>query len=239
MSEWMTDTIIKMATRVLESDPANKRAAVAGHLGITEYKARELIRLIEEKESEPEVFGPTWGVFDLETTSLTGHFGRLLCASVLSYPSMDIKTYRWDDYSKSIAKDGDLAVAIRDAIESHDISCGYFSKGFDIGFLNARLAASGHRTLKRMPHFDPMWGYKGWRGLKIGSASMKNVADYLGLDEQKFDVPKSVWAAANAGDVDALETIIERCESDVRVTMRIAKHCLQNRLLKNPIQVYP
>jgi hypothetical protein len=90
-----------------------------------------------------------------------------------------------------------------------------------------------------MPHFDPMWGYKGWRGLKIGSSSMKNVSEFLNLDEQKMNVPKETWVNANAGCKESLDEIVERCESDVRVTMKIAKHCLANGLLKSPIQVYP
>jgi len=235
--DWMTEKTISKAKRVLETDPVNKRQAIAGHLGITEYKAREILR---EIENEPvKIEGPTWAVFDIETTKLEGHFGRLLCGSVLSYPSMEIKTYRWDDYSPDPSEDADLAVAIRDAIESHTISCGYFTKGFDIGFLNARLAAGDHRTMRSMPHLDAIWAYRGWRGLKIGSSSMKNVAEFLGLDEQKMDVPKIVWVKANSGNVEALDVLIDRCESDVRVTWKIAQHVLDNRLLKNPIQMYP
>jgi len=132
-----------------------------------------------------------------------------------------------------------LAVAIRDAIEAHDISCGYFTKGFDIGFLNARLVWHGERKMESMPHFDVMWGYKGWRGLKIGSSSMKNVSEYLGLDEQKMGVPKEIWVRAGTGDTEALDVIVERCESDVRVTLEIANHSLKNKLVKNPFAVYP
>jgi len=68
---------------------------------------------------------------------------------------------------------------------------------------------------------------------------MKNVAEFLGLDEQKMDVPKIVWVKANSGNVEALDVLIDRCESDVRVTWKIAQHVLDNRLLKNPIQMYP
>jgi len=234
---WMTDEIIGKAKKVLTADPINKRQAIAGQLGITEYKAREILK---ELDHEPQpLVGPTMAVFDLETTKLEGHFGRLLCGSVLSCPSGSMESFRWDDYSRTIADDRALAVAIRGAIESHDISCGFFTKGFDIGFLNARLVWHGERKMEPMPHFDVMWGYKGWRGLKIGSSSMKNVSEYLGLDEQKMGVPKEVWVRAGTGDTEALDTIVERCESDVRVTLEIANHSLKNKLIKNPFAVYP
>jgi len=235
--DWMTDEIINKAKSVLDTNPVNLRKAIAGSLGITEYKAREIIRKIEDKT--PDISCPTFGVFDLETTALEAHFGRLLCCSVLSVPSMEVKTFRWDDYSNRISDDRALAVAIRDHLEAHNITVGWYTKGFDIGFLRGRLAYWGERLLKSQLHFDPMWGYRGWRGVKIGSSSMKNVAEFLHLDEQKYNVPKEVWVNAGTGDIEALETIIERCESDVRVTWEIAQHCLDNNLLKNPFQMYP
>jgi DNA polymerase III epsilon subunit-like protein len=172
MNDWSTDEALEKTREFLRSEPdGDKRAELAGLLGITEYKARELIRAAS-------LSGPTWGIFDLETTKLEGHFGRLLCGSVLSYPAMEMVTHKWPEYEEDFS-DGD------DEIEKHTISCGYFSKGFDIGFLNARLLFHGRRLLRPMLHHDPIWGFKGWRGVKIGSASMKNVAEYLGLSAKE------------------------------------------------------
>jgi len=232
--DWMTDELIEKTRDILAKNPGgDKRKVVARLLDITEHKARELIR-------KAAISGPTWGVFDLETTKLEGHFGRLLCGSIMEYPSMEMVTHSWPDYEEdfSVGDDSRLAVAIRDEIEKHTISCGYFSKGFDIGFLNARLLYHGERLLKPMLHHDPIWGFKGWRGVKIGSASMKNVAEYLGL-EAKEAPPKEVWVKAGMGNKEALKIIISRCESDVRITWDIAQYCLNNRLLKTPIQMYP
>ena len=232
MTDWMTDEILEETREFLGNDPeGDKRAKLAGLLGVTEYKARQLIR-------KAAISGPTWGIFDLETTDLEGHFGRLLCGSVLEHPSMEMVTHKWFDFSDDLSDDRKLAVAIRDEIEKHTISCGYFSKGFDIGFLNARLLAGDERLLKPMLHHDPIWGFKGWRGVKIGSASMKNVAEYLGL-EQKMQLPKETWIKAGMGNRVALEQIVDRCESDVRITWDIAQYVLTNRLLKTPIQMYP
>ena len=231
--EWMTDDLLERTKKFLDTNPlGDKRATLARLFDITEHKARELLR-------KAQVNGPTWGIFDIETTDLEGHFGRMLCCSVLTYPSMEMRTFRWDDYSDDPSDDSVLVTKARDHIESHNISCGWYTKGFDIGFIRARLAACGERLLKPMLHFDPMWGYKGWRGVKIGSASLKNVSEFLGLSEQKMAVPKEVWVKAGMGNKEALDILVDRCESDVRVTWECAQHCLNNQLLKTPIQMYP
>ena len=235
--DWMTEEIVLSAKSVLDTSPINKRQAIAGHLGITEYKAREIIKAIYNEP--PMIEGPEWAIFDLETTKLEGHMGRLLCGSIMTYPSMEMVTYRWDQFAKDPSDDSGLAVAIRDHIEKHIFSCGYFTKGFDFGFLQARLMHPGNRKIKSMLHHDPIWAFKGWRGLKIGSSSMKNVAEYLGLDEQKQEVKKEVWVKAGMGNIEALDILQDRCESDVRVTWKIAQYVLKNQLLKSPIMMYP
>ena len=236
MLPWMDEKIILKAKKVLEQNPENKRQAIAGHLGITEYKAREILR---EIESNPvEIVGPTIAVFDLETTDLSADFGRLLCGSILSYPSMEMRTFRYDDYAKDPHDDRRLAVAIRDALESHHITVGYYSKGFDIPFLNTRLLVHGERRLNPGLHVDPIWFYRGWRGMKVRSSSMKVIAKVLNLDEQKMDVPDETWINARHGSKEAMDVVCERCESDVRVTMKILCHCLDNKLMKK-IGTYP
>ena len=227
---WMTPDLVDAAK---ENDDLT-RDELSNLLGITGYKVRQLRRKIEH-----EVTGPTIAVFDLETTDLKGDFGRLLCGSVLSYPSMEIRSFRIDEINAgSVADDGPLAAAIRDEIEQHHISAGYFSKGFDISFLNTRLLAAGERRMTPMLHIDPIWFYRGWRGVGVRSSKMKVVAEWLGLDEQKMQVPADVWVAARHGDKAALDIVVDRCESDVRVTMDIIVHALDNRLMKN-IQTYP
>lgn len=227
---WMTDAIIAKAKKY----SSLSREDLAEVLGVTEYKVREIRRAINS-----EVRGPTIAVFDLETTDLKADFGRLLCGSVLSYPSMQMQTFRIDENcGKTVADDGPLAVAIRDEIERHHISAGYFSKGFDVSFLNTRLMVNGHRKMTPMLHIDPIWFYKGWRGLKFRSSSMKVVAKVLGLEEKKMDVPDTVWIDARHGDKGSLDILVDRCESDVRITMDIICHALDNRLMKN-IQTYP
>ena len=237
--DWMSEQLVEKAKRVLSNFPDRKpgagRTLLSEALGITEYKARELVRKID---NEPELPGPTLAVFDLETTDLSADFGRLLCGSILSYPSMEMVTFRYDQWHDEPSDDKQVAVAVRNHIEKHHFSCGYYSKGFDIPFLNTRLMINGERALKSGLHIDPIWFYRGWRGMKVRSSKMKVIAKVLGLEEQKMDVDDEVWINARHGNKEAMDIVCERCESDVRVTMRILCHCLDNRLMKN-IGTYP
>ena len=233
MSDWLDDEMLERTRQFLATNPGgDKRAGLAGLLDITEYKARQLIRVAGYFNC------PTWGTFDLETTKLEGHMGRILCASVLTMPQDEMTTFKWHDYSDDLTEDGAIAVAIRDHIESHVISVGYYSKLFDIPFLNARLLAGGYRKMNSMLHLDAIWGFGGRGGPKIGSKSMKNVAEFLGL-ESKHEVGKKVWTKANAGVKSVMPEIVGRCQSDVRITWEAAQYVLKEGLLKSPIQLYP
>jgi uncharacterized protein YprB with RNaseH-like and TPR domain len=221
------------------------RSDLAEVLGITEYKVRELRRELAREYESSHGDDPFLAVYDLETTGLKADFGRLLCGSILSYPSGKIKTFRIDEgMGGSLNNDGQLAVAIRDEVERHWISGGYFSKGFDVAFLQTRLILNDERKIKSGLHIDPIWFYKGWRGMKFRSSSMATVAKVLGLEEKKMVVSDEVWQAAHNEKIgtpahkEAMDIIVDRCESDVRVTLNIIKHCLDNRLMKS-IQSYP
>jgi uncharacterized protein YprB with RNaseH-like and TPR domain len=236
----MADKLLEKAGRLSHLT----RKDLAEALDITEYRVRELRREINRENERTHLDDPFLCVWDLETTGLRGDFARILCGSVLSYPAGTIKTFRTDEISKSINRDGPLAVAIRDEVERHWISAGYFSKGFDTSLLSTRLVIYGERRLMPMLHIDPCWFYRGWRGLSMRSSSMKTVAKVLGLEEHKMEVDDAVWQAAHDeafGSPEhkaAMDIIVDRCESDCRVTLSIVKHALSNRLMKN-IQTYP
>lgn len=215
------------------------RADLAELLDITEYRVRELRREIRKEEEQEHYNDPFIAVWDLESTSLKGDFGRLLCGSILSYPSGKITTFRIDETNGgSPNQDGPLAVAIRDEIERHWVSCGWYSKGFDIPMLSTRLVVSGHKRIRPHLHMDIMWHYRGWRGISLRNSKLATVAKVLDLDEQKMDVPDQVWQEARYGDKYSLDIICDRCESDVKLTAKIMKHALENGLMKN-ITTYP
>lgn len=157
--------------------------------------------------------------------------------SVLDATSGEMKTFRQDSYvrrkkAKDMVDDRALCVDVRDYLEKFHITCGWFSKGFDISHLRTRLVLSNERPLKEILHLDPIWHYKGWRGLKPRSSKMKHVTEFFGF-EQKPDVPAEVWLRARQGNKKAMDEICERCEADVRITKQLAEKTLELGLTKN------
>lgn len=176
--------------------------------------------------------------YDIECHDLKAPYGPILCVSVLSLPENEMITFRQDEYvkrkkAKNMIDDRALLVDVRDFLEEHHITCGYYSKGFDQSHLRSRLLIHGERPLKKKMHFDPIWGYKGWRGVSFGSARMATVTKYVPGCESKPEVSSDTWMAARVGDTTAMDEVVERCESDVRNTRTIAEHCIENELLAN------
>lgn len=182
---------------------------------------------------------------DIEAWDLSPQFAPVLCVSVLSMPDGKMKTYRQDTYVRSkkrdaedMTQDGELVRDARDFLEDHHLLVGWNSKGFDIPLLNTRLDLAGERLIQRHLHLDPMWFYRGWRGLKPMSSKLKYVAAYYELPESKLEVTPDTWLQARSGHKSAMDIVVERCESDVRLLKEVTDRCLDQGLVKN-ITSYP
>lgn len=179
-------------------------------------------------------------VYDLECTSLKGDVARLLCGSILSLPDGDMKTFRQDEIKKkkSMADDAELARLIRDELNKHHMVVTWHGKGFDDPMLRTRLAAHGMESQRPAFHFDAMYAARGWRGIKLRNSKLSTVAEFFDLPERKMDVDVSVWIDAAGGDKEAMDILVERCESDVRLLKEVGTRLLDVRALRN-ITMYP
>lgn len=180
--------------------------------------------------------------WDIETHDLNGAFGPILCASILSEPDGKMKSFRQDEYvrkglAEDMLDDRQICVDLRDYLETFHVTCGWFSKGFDITMLNTRLAKWGERLLKPMLHLDGIWYFKGWRGLKAKSAKLADVSGFFGF-EPKPEVDPETWLMARHGKKKAMDVAVKRCEADVRITKQCIEKALDLELVKN-IQRYP
>ena len=168
--------------------------------------------------------------WDCETWDLSPQFGALLCASVLDAGTNKMTTFRVDEYlrkklAEDMTDDKQLCVDLRDHLETFHVTSGWFSTGFDLSLLRTRLVMHGERPLKPHLHIDCIWKYRGWQGLKPMSSKMKHVAEFLGL-EPKPDVKPEVWMKAKGGNKKAMDEVVRRCESDVRITRAITERTL-------------
>lgn len=178
--------------------------------------------------------------FDLETSDLAADIGRILCASFLNQDGK-LWTLRNDKIGPNMADDEKIALQIRDTLEDYHLTIGWYSKGFDLSFLNSRLVKAGHKVLRPGLHLDPIWFCKGWRGIKARSSKLKIMAEFFDLPDElrKIHVDVDIWTkAALGGDKRAMDILVDRCEGDVLTTKVITEKILDADLVRN-IQRYP
>jgi uncharacterized protein YprB with RNaseH-like and TPR domain len=201
-------------------DSGLSNAEIASELNVSP----DAVRLARQRRDDPSkgYIGLDILFFDFETTNLTAIMGRLVCASFGdSWGRVD--TYRIDKTEqRSKIDDRQLAVQIRDRLETADIICGWNSKLFDVPFLNARLLRHSERPLRKdLKHIDLMY-YAGGQFNKIGSRKLVNVQKFAPeVESSKSDVDWDTWALAGMGDPDAIEYVIEHCERDIRVLREV------------------
>lgn len=225
----MDDTMIReVAIKELKEDPFISRREFSIKHGVSEWVARNAL-----KEARQRPIGPRICTFDLETTSLIGDYATVLCGSIIDHATGIVTTYRTDETKqKDMTDDSETVRLVRDELESYDIIMGWYSKGFDVSMLNTRLIANGHNKLPNHLHYDACFAYRGWHGLKPRSSKLKVVAEFYQLGERKMDVDIQVWRSAAVGDKEAMDILVDRCESDVRVTAEVIAKTFRNGFVK-------
>lgn len=224
-----------MIHHILTKGDVPKRK-LAKMFNTTTHQAREAKK--EAKVERAFQFGPTFGIFDLETTGLRPEFGSIICCAVLTYPTGEWWVKSILDYDhEGMYDDGQLAEDIRDHLEEHNILVTWNGKGFDVPFLNTRLAYDGRRKLHTHLHIDCMYYYRGWHGLKPTSSSLKSVGEYWRLPVHKQEVEKETWIKAGGGHKESIKTIVDRAKSDVELTALVTGKSFEAGLVKN-IQRY-
>ncbi len=171
----------------------------------------------------PDIITFNPGYFDLETTNLKANFGRILCASVADMFG-NVRTFRIDEapYARKRRRDDvALAVALRDYLEQFDIILGWYSKMFDIPYLNTRLLIGNERPLRAdIMHVDAIWKAK--KGsMALHSARLDALAKTFRLDVQKTGLDPEIWNDAADGDKEAMDYVVEHCEADVLVLRKV------------------
>lgn len=182
--------------------------------------------------------------WDLETWDLSPEFGPIVCASVYSEPEGEMMSFRQDEYvAEGLAEDSiddrQLCVDLRDHLEAHDLLCAYYGKGFDAPLLRTRLAKYEEDILEPRLWIDPIYYFKGWRGLDPQGSSLEKVAKFLPeIDEEKYEMKPDEWLRARMGTPEFVDKAVERCESDVRLLKKVTDIALKHGLIRN-VQMWP
>lgn len=160
-------------------------------------------------------------VFDLETSSLEGDKGIILCCCVKSSESKDILTIRTDETSKNWGKglrgdDRETCIQVAEVLSKHDVLVAHNGTRFDVPFLRTRML---HWRLPRLPDIkivDPC--SIAFRKFRLRNNSLAVILDHLGLKDRKTPLDMSVWAdATQNGSKASMDLIVKHCIADVKV----------------------
>ena len=122
--------------------------------------------------------------------------------------------------------DSDITRQLIDRLNNFSVLIAHNGIRFDVPMLNTRALAAGIRGLSPgIKHIDPC--KIAWRHLNMQRNSLDAIAAFLQLDEGKYHIGPEVWVrAALDRDKQAMKTLVERCESDVRVLEDVASYFL-------------
>lgn len=120
-----------------------------------------------------------------------------------------------------------LVEALKDLVDESDIQVAHFGSKFDIKFLQSRL------LVHKLHMADSKWKtffdtcITAWKKFKIGG-KLKVIARALGCDNQKDELPLSVWQRSHCVGYEpyfsqAINEMIEYCKQDVRTLYDIAQ----------------
>lgn len=155
-----------------------------------------------------------------------------------------MRTFRQDEYvegglAEDSVDDQQLLLDLRDFLERHDLLCAYYGKGFDAPLVRTRLAKYGERILEPRLWIDPIYFFRGWRGLDPQGSSLEKVAKFLPeIDEEKYKLKPDEWLRARLGTPEFVDKVVERCESDVRLLKEVTDVALDHGLIRN-VQRWP
>lgn len=176
------------------------------------------------------------GFVDVETTSLDADgWGQLLCGVVAEYqaptgnkkPWTNIQVFTLDDYKNKRWDDKNLALRIQQtlignktrAFPGYDVTASWNGIKFDENFVRTRLKEYGLSTPVWVRHKDLM--YTARYKLKMASASLDNVATFLGIEKKygikKTRLDKKRWRMAIMGHEPSYNYVIQHCIADVKV----------------------
>ena len=157
--------------------------------------------------------------FDIEATHLKASFGHIICCSFLDLldPKAKVETFRIDELKgRRTSDDSRVVRAIKQKLQTSWIWAGWYSKMYDIPFINGRLALHGIMPVEKRMHLDLLYYSKG-QFMKLHSSKLDSVAKTFRLKTQKTDILPDEWLRAGEGDKDAIDYVVKHCEADVKV----------------------
>jgi uncharacterized protein YprB with RNaseH-like and TPR domain len=225
----IADTLTKdLGTPFSEDQVRNRLRRVKAQID-----AHENARIMSQDEQKFDLpplpkdryVGPRLAFFDIETTGLKAHVGRMLWGSIADSWG-NVTSWSIEDFpGKTPIDDSELVNAYARELEKYDGEwVSWNGKLFDIPFMNARLLKGGKEIVRGdRVHVDLMYYSKG-SSARIGTSRLAGVQDFFKTGNSKTPLDFDTWNLAISGDHDAITNVGEHCEADCLVLRDVYEH---------------
>jgi len=122
------------------------------------------------------------------------------------------------EFKKDRTNDKYVVMSARDILEKAPVWVGWYSRKFDIPFINSRLVYHGRPTVpvrSASQHIDGWYTAK--YQMRLHSNRLASVSDFLEL-RRKTPVTAKMWNRAKAGYEDGIQYVVDHCKADLKVT---------------------
>jgi hypothetical protein len=120
-------------------------------------------------------------------------------------------------------------LAFRDLWNNADQVVTHNGKRFDLPIINGAYDRLGLPHLEPKPHVDTLNDRKKTKGIP---RSLEKLAERYELEDRKLGVSQQMWEAAYEFEPSAIKVVIERAESDVRLTEELYLESIKRGVLK-------
>ncbi|MFA5434127.1 MAG: ribonuclease H-like domain-containing protein [Candidatus Paceibacterota bacterium] len=161
------------------------------------------------------------GVFDIESTGLTGDFSCILCAVVKPYGRGKEQVFKIDlDKRDMLEAEKNLLLEFLPVLASFDGLAGYYSTRFDMPLIRTRCMFHGIPAPKKIKHFDAYFTIR--RTVNPTTRRMDRINEINRLTDESLPEKSKLgvkeWTGATfRRDKESLDYIVEHCVKDVQV----------------------
>ena len=159
-------------------------------------------------------------IFDIESTSLKGDFGIILCCVMKEYGTDNRYIFQIDINDRDLLHaEKEMLLDIKDCIDGFDVLAGYYSTKFDSPMLRTRMLYHGIIPFEKIKHLDVYYTVK--RIINTTSRRMERIGDLLRTNmmpdlPQKTKLDINEWIkVVHSRDRNSLGYIVDHCIADV------------------------
>lgn len=147
--------------------------------------------------------------------------GYIICFCCKELGVSKITTYSALTHpGKDIMDDRALVRAIGDHLRDADLHVFQYGTKVDFRFIQTKLLQYGLKPLPEPPCMVDTCSVARAK-LSLVSNSLRELARFFKLAEQKMDITHEQWYKAFIGDKETLKLVAKRCASDVRLTEEV------------------